>query len=258
MKDGFDRRTLLAGAGAAAAASAVGAGPALAHGAGTAAAGVDASRATRSASSCTRCATLPTRRATERARRIGYKRVEHAGFAVGRRRSSAALRTYGLRATSGHQGIPQPFDEAAWREQVADAVTVGQRYIVNPASPITFPPDGNVANIRAFRPRPSGGPTPPTSTGGLMRARPGCGSATTATSGSARGAHRRHAADRLRHHARRDRPAARALRARPLLGLVAHRDPVHLSPSATASGSSTSRTCGSSTTRRRSRTPARA
>ena len=63
----------------------------------------------------------------------------------------AALRKYGLKATSGHQGIPQPWDEAAWRKQVADAVTVGQRNIVNPASPITyFPPDGNLANIKGL------------------------------------------------------------------------------------------------------------
>jgi sugar phosphate isomerase/epimerase len=84
--------------------------------------------------------------------RIGYRKVEHAGFA-GRSPAEfrAALRRAGLRASSGHQGIPQPFDEAAWRAQVADAVTVGQRYIVNPASPITFfPPDGDLSKIRGL------------------------------------------------------------------------------------------------------------
>ena len=34
---------------------------------------------------------------------------------------------------------------------MADAVTVGQRDIVTPASPIVFPPDGNVANITGFK-----------------------------------------------------------------------------------------------------------
>lgn len=71
---------------------------------------------------------------------IGYEAVEHAGFGdLGSAQAfRQALKNAGLRATSGHQGIPQPYDEAAWRQQVADAVTVGQRYIVNPASPITF------------------------------------------------------------------------------------------------------------------------
>jgi sugar phosphate isomerase/epimerase len=84
--------------------------------------------------------------------RIGYRTVEHAGFA-GRSAAEfrAALQRAGLRATSGHQGIPQPFNEAAWRSQVTDAVTVGQRYIVNPASPITFfPPDGDLSKIRGL------------------------------------------------------------------------------------------------------------
>jgi hypothetical protein len=46
---------------------------------------------------------------------IGYTRVEHAGF-VGRTAAEfrAALDRAGLRATSGHAGIPQPFDAAAW------------------------------------------------------------------------------------------------------------------------------------------------
>jgi sugar phosphate isomerase/epimerase len=83
---------------------------------------------------------------------IGYKTVEHAGFgALTAAQFKTQLRKYGLRATSGHQGIPQPWDEAAWRRQVADAVTVGQRYIVNPASPITFiPPDFDVTRIKGL------------------------------------------------------------------------------------------------------------
>src|SRR5687768_13485224 len=66
-------------------------------------------------------------------RAIGYTRVEHAGF-VGRTAAQfrAALDTAGLRATSGHVGIPQPFDAATWQAALADAHTVGSRYIVHP------------------------------------------------------------------------------------------------------------------------------
>lgn len=66
-------------------------------------------------------------------RAIGYTRVEHAGF-VGRTAAEfrAALDRAGLRATSGHSGIPQPFDPAAWQATLDDARTVGQRYIVHP------------------------------------------------------------------------------------------------------------------------------
>ena len=64
---------------------------------------------------------------------IGYRKVEHAGF-VGRTAAEfkAALDTYGIRATSGHSGIPQPFNATAWRAQLADARTLGSRYIVHP------------------------------------------------------------------------------------------------------------------------------
>lgn len=66
-------------------------------------------------------------------RRIGYRRVEHAGF-VGRSAAEfrAALDEAGLRATSGHVGIPQPFDPDTWRRALADAATVGCRYLVHP------------------------------------------------------------------------------------------------------------------------------
>jgi sugar phosphate isomerase/epimerase len=65
-------------------------------------------------------------------RRIGYTRVEHAGF-VGRTAAQfrAALDAAGLRATSGHAGIPQPFDAAAWQRTLEDAHVVGNRYIVH-------------------------------------------------------------------------------------------------------------------------------
>ncbi|MFC0505826.1 sugar phosphate isomerase/epimerase family protein [Micromonospora costi] len=66
-------------------------------------------------------------------RRIGYRRVEHAGF-VGRTAAQfrAALDAAGLRATSGHTAIPQPFDADAWERALADANTVGSRKIVHP------------------------------------------------------------------------------------------------------------------------------
>ena len=64
---------------------------------------------------------------------IGYTRVEHAGF-VGRTAAQfkAALDAVGLRSTSGHVGIPQPFDAAAWQQALADANLLGSRYIVPP------------------------------------------------------------------------------------------------------------------------------
>ena len=67
---------------------------------------------------------------------IGYRKVEHAGF--GTRTAAefrAALQQAGLRATSGHQAIPQPWNDSAWYQQVADAVAVGpalHRHAVEP------------------------------------------------------------------------------------------------------------------------------
>lgn len=64
---------------------------------------------------------------------IGYTRVEHAGF-VGRtaRQFRAALDTAGLKATSGHAGIPQPFNASTWQAALEDALIVGNKYIVHP------------------------------------------------------------------------------------------------------------------------------
>ena len=64
---------------------------------------------------------------------IGYRRVEHAGL-VGRTATQfrAALDEAGLRATSGHSGIPQPFDASAWARTLADARTLGSTYVVHP------------------------------------------------------------------------------------------------------------------------------
>ena len=70
---------------------------------------------------------------------IGYTRVEHAGF-VGRtvEEFKAALDAAGLRSTSGHVLIPQPFGPAAWSASLADANTLGSRYIVHPFFGIDF------------------------------------------------------------------------------------------------------------------------
>jgi len=64
---------------------------------------------------------------------IGYTRVEHAGF-VGRTAAQfrAALDAAGIRATSGHVGIPQPFDATVWERALEDANIVGNHYIVHP------------------------------------------------------------------------------------------------------------------------------
>jgi len=64
---------------------------------------------------------------------IGYTRVEHAGF-VGRTAAQfrAALDNAGIRATSGHVGIPQPFDAATWERALEDANIVGNKFIVHP------------------------------------------------------------------------------------------------------------------------------
>ncbi|WP_433825426.1 sugar phosphate isomerase/epimerase family protein [Actinoplanes sp. CA-015351] len=64
---------------------------------------------------------------------IGYTRVEHAGF-VGRTAAQfrAALDNAGLRATSGHVGIPQPFNADTWKRALEDAAVVGNKFIVHP------------------------------------------------------------------------------------------------------------------------------
>jgi len=66
-------------------------------------------------------------------REIGYTRVEHAGF-VGRTATQfrAALDAAGLKATSGHVGIPQPFNASTWQAALEDALIVGNKYIVHP------------------------------------------------------------------------------------------------------------------------------
>ena len=70
---------------------------------------------------------------------IGYTRVEHAGF-VGRTVTEfkAVLDTNNIVSTSGHVQIPQPFDPTTWAASLADAQTLGSRYIVHPFFGINF------------------------------------------------------------------------------------------------------------------------
>ena len=64
---------------------------------------------------------------------IGYTRVEVAGTAgLTAAEFRALLDANGIRATSGHFGIPQPFDAAAWRATLATARTLGCHYVVHP------------------------------------------------------------------------------------------------------------------------------
>jgi sugar phosphate isomerase/epimerase len=83
---------------------------------------------------------------------IGYKRVEHAGF-VGRTAAQfrAALDNAGLRATSGHAGIPQPWNAETWKRTLEDAAIVGNKYIVHPYfGTDATGPIRNAAVYRAF------------------------------------------------------------------------------------------------------------
>ena len=70
---------------------------------------------------------------------IGYQKVEHAGF-VGRTVTEfkAVLDRVGIRSSSGHVLIPQPFDAAAWNASLQDALTLRSSYIVNPFFGINF------------------------------------------------------------------------------------------------------------------------
>jgi hypothetical protein len=111
---------------------------------------------------------------------IGYTRVEHAGF-LGRTvtQFKAALDTAGLRASSGHIQIPQPFDPVAWAASLADATTLGSRFIVHPFFGINFA-TGEVlrttAPWRAF--------AQDLNRAGRMAGRPGSSWATTTTTGN--------------------------------------------------------------------------
>ena len=137
-------------------------------------------RPTRSASSSTPCATSwpSTWRAPGAPSAIGYTRVEHAGF-VGRTVEEFKAGPGRRRAAvdPGHVLIPQPFDPAAWSASLADANTLGSRYIVHPLRDRLRhrrgdPDHGTLAGVRR-RSEPAG-----------RMARRRAGSATTTTTGS--------------------------------------------------------------------------
>ena len=169
---------------------------------------------------------------------IGYRRVEHAGF-VGRTATEfkAALDAAGLRATSGHMSIPQPFDAAAWSAALQDALTVGSRYIVHPYFGVDS--DGVIrdsATWEAF--------ARDLNTAGRMARQVGLRFGYHNHNQEFFAARRRPVADGVRPARRGDRPAARALRAGPLLDLARRARPGGRPPagSTAASASTTSRT----------------
>ena len=176
--------------------------------------------------------------------RIGYRTVEHAGFGgrtaaefKARCATPGCRRRRAIRRSRSRSTRRRGRRRSTTRSRSGSATS-------SPRRARSLPAGRDVADITGFRPRPVEGVLARISTGpARWRGRPACGSATTATTGSGR-ARGRHAADRLRLHDRRDRPAARALRARPLLGLVRapRPGPADRRSSATASGSSTSRT----------------
>jgi sugar phosphate isomerase/epimerase len=81
---------------------------------------------------------------------IGYTRVETAGTAgLTAAEFRALLDANGIRATSGHFGIPQPFDATAWRATLADARTLGCHYVVHPFFGVG--PDGPIRDAAVWR-----------------------------------------------------------------------------------------------------------
>ena len=152
-------------------------------------------------------------------RRIGYTRVEHAGF-VGRTAAQfrAALDAAGLRATSGHVGIPQPFDAAAWQRALADAHIVGNRYIVHPFFGLDAerPTDPRRGRLPAF--------ARDLNRAGALAKRAGLELRLPQPPPGVRPAERRRA-HRVRHPHRGDRSGPRAPGGRPVLGLARRRRP---------------------------------
>jgi sugar phosphate isomerase/epimerase len=82
-------------------------------------------------------------------RDIGYRKVEAAGTAgLSAAEFRALLDRSGIRATSAHLGIPQPFDAAAWTESLATARTLGCRYVVHPFFGVG--PDGPIRDAAVW------------------------------------------------------------------------------------------------------------
>ena len=71
---------------------------------------------------------------------MGYRRVEHAGYAgLSAKAFRRAADRAGVRVPTGHTSIPFPYDDAAWRQICRDAVTVGQRYVIEPLPLFALP-----------------------------------------------------------------------------------------------------------------------
>lgn len=71
---------------------------------------------------------------------LGYRKVEHAGYAgLDAKAFRRAADRAGVRVPTGHTNIPFPYDDAKWREICRDAVTVGQRYIIEPLPLFALP-----------------------------------------------------------------------------------------------------------------------
>lgn len=73
-------------------------------------------------------------------REIGYRRVEHAGYAgLSAKEFRKVADAAGVRVPTGHTNIPFPYDDAAWRTICKDARTVGQRYVIEPLPMFALP-----------------------------------------------------------------------------------------------------------------------
>src|SRR5688572_86073 len=71
---------------------------------------------------------------------IGYRRVEHAGYAgLSAKAFRRAADRAGVRVPTGHTNIPFTYDDSAWRKICRDAVTVGQRYVIEPLPMFALP-----------------------------------------------------------------------------------------------------------------------
>jgi sugar phosphate isomerase/epimerase len=81
---------------------------------------------------------------------IGYGQVETAGTAgLTVAEFRALLDANGIRATSAHSGIPQPFDAAVWQQRLDDAKALGCTTVVHPFFGVG--PDGPITDAAVWR-----------------------------------------------------------------------------------------------------------
>jgi len=70
----------------------------------------------------------------------GYTNVEHAGYAgLSAKDFRKVADQAGVKVPTGHTNVPFPYDDAAWRTICADAVTVGQTYVIEPLPMFALP-----------------------------------------------------------------------------------------------------------------------